>query len=501
MAPRARKSMGERIDTPEATKPTTASDPFTAAVATPTGGGAGAGTIPLALIDADPENLRADVGEVTELAQSIRELGILQPVLLRRTPDGRYAVVAGHRRRAGAEAAGLTEIPAVVQGDMSDTGRDLAMLVENLQREDLTALEEARGYERVLARKDVGGQSGLAKKIGRSQGHISKRLALLKLPADALARIDAGKLPVTDAAELVALAAWPDRIAHILTAVERDDYRSIKSEARRHLREVEEETRIAAELDKLRAAGVPEVGADVENNMGHGPWPVSWLGGITEEEHAGLPCHAWRYFRGRLSLLCTDPASHEDEDPEDGTEVDGSGGEAVVPERVLRQRREDAERQAAQAAREAERVRQAANAERRLAFAAELVAKSNDYAPGFSARMWLLSTFSEAQPTPALVAQVLGHEDPAGGADEDTTTAVDALFTARSARYAQRVLYAIALAAGDASTSGYLDSDESVAVARLYLDHLTGAGFALSEDDQTTLDAITDYEKERDANA
>jgi ParB/RepB/Spo0J family partition protein len=501
MAPRARKSMGDRIGTPEAPKPTTpASDPFTAAaVATPAGGGAGPATVPLALIDADPDNLRADVGDVTELAQSIQELGVLQPVLLRRTPDGRYALVAGHRRRAGAEAAGLAEIPAVVQDDMSDTVRDLAMLVENLQREDLTALEEARGYQRVLARKDVGGQSGLAKKIGRSQGHISKRLALLKLPADTLARIDAGKLAVTDAAELVALAAWPDRIAHILADVEREDYRTVKNEARRHLREIEEETRIAAQLDQLRTASVPEVGADVENNMGHGPCPVAWLD-ITEEEHAGLPCHAWRYFRGRLSLLCTDPASHKDED-EDGAEGDGGGGEAVVPEHVLRRRREEAERQAAQAARDAERARQAANAERRLAFAAELVAKSSDYAPGFTARMWLLSTYSESQPTPALVAQLLGQDSPADGTSEDTTTAVDALFTASSARYAQRVLYATALAAGDASTSGYLDSDEAVAVARLYLDHLAAAGFTLSDDDQTALAAITNYEQESDANA
>jgi hypothetical protein len=63
------------------------------------------------------------------------------------------------------------------------------------------------------------------------------------------------------------------------------------------------------------------------------------------------------------------------------------------------------------------------------------------------------------------------------------------------------VLYATALAAGDASASGYLDSDEAVVVARLYLDHLAGAGFTLSEDDQTALAAITNYEQERDANA
>ena len=227
--------MGERMAAgPE--QLVAAGDPFTTApqVAQATT------MVATALIEPDEQNMRTDLGDVSELAQSISELGVLQPLLVRSKPGGRYGLVAGHRRLAGAVQAGLAEVPVLVLGELDDTQRDLVMLVENLQREDLSPIEEARGYERVLARGVPGGQSGLARKIGRSQGHISKRLALLELPEEALVAVEAGKLSVADAARLVPLAAWPERIGAVLASVQRYPGMSVASEARRQLNEAEE---------------------------------------------------------------------------------------------------------------------------------------------------------------------------------------------------------------------------------------------------------------------
>lgn len=88
------------------------------------------------------------------------------------------------------------------------------MLVENLQRSDLTPIEEARGYRRLLGELHVpGGQRGLAKAVGKSQAHISKRLALLVLPDDVTDAVESGEITVGEAAELAKLGDHPDRVA------------------------------------------------------------------------------------------------------------------------------------------------------------------------------------------------------------------------------------------------------------------------------------------------
>jgi ParB/RepB/Spo0J family partition protein len=487
---RPRKSMGERIATATTEVGGPGEDPFTASAyeLTPTG----VLNVRIDLIDADEENLRGELGELAEMAQSIKEMGVLQPVLLRPTEGGRYVLVAGHRRRAAAILAGETELPAVIRDQVDDLTRDLTMLVENLQREDLTPLEEARGYQRVVSRKGSGGQSGLARRIGRSQGHISKRLALLKLPEPALAAIESGSLSLSDAAELVALCDEPGLVAEVLTNVKRDSWRTVKSEVQRHLAQIEQAALTAATVAELQAAGVPEIPAFVAHNAGSGPYPVAWMGRLSEEEHRSEPCHAWRVERGQVVVLCTEPDRHRQQVGREGDAADDGTDPRVGVEETpwqAEQRRKFEERQA-------EEARQEAIRQKRLAFAAELVAKSKDYAPGFAARIWLLSTESEDQPTLRLVAQLLGQDFPAQGGH---AAAVETLFQADSGRYAQRVIYATALAAGDQAVSGQLYSEEAERVARMYLDHLRASGYQLSEDEQAKADAL-EYEQESVAN-
>ncbi|HTW10556.1 MAG TPA: hypothetical protein VME46_23845, partial [Acidimicrobiales bacterium] len=352
---------------------------------------------------------------------------------------------------------------------------------------DLSPVEEARGYERVLARGVAGGQSGLARKIGRSQGHISKRLALLELPDDALVAIEAGKLSVADAARLVPLAAWPERVRAVLASVQRYPGTSVSSEARRQLNEAEEAARLAAQVEALRAGGVPEVPADTAFSGESGPCPLGWLG-ISEEDHAGQPCHAWRLSHRGLTLVCTSPAAHKStEEPEDGDQPVPAGAAAMEePPWRTEQRKRQAEQEAA-------RARKDAAGTRRLAFAAGLVRQAESCVPAFAARMWLLGAGSESLPRLSIVAQVLGHVGHVGvpsadqterpGDEEPPAAIVEAMFGSDSQRAAERVLYATALVVGESIATGWLDTDEDMAAAGLYLEHLRETGFGFSEDE------------------
>ncbi|MEE8330676.1 MAG: ParB/RepB/Spo0J family partition protein [Acidimicrobiia bacterium] len=113
------------------------------------------------------------------LAASIREVGVLQPVIVAETADG-YVLVAGERRWRAARMAGLTDIPAVVR-DAKETGTLSEALIENVQREDLTALEEAAGYQQLL--DDYGmTHEDIGSRVGKSRGAVTNALRLLTLP-------------------------------------------------------------------------------------------------------------------------------------------------------------------------------------------------------------------------------------------------------------------------------------------------------------------------------
>lgn len=130
------------------------------------------------------DNPRANLGDLTGLADSIKAVGILEPILVRPSPlvtkgAATYQIVAGHRRHAAARLAGLDLVPCIVR-TFTEQARIEAMVIENLQRSDLTPFDEARGLAQLVA---VGlTQRDIAERVGCSQSHVSKRLSLAVLP-------------------------------------------------------------------------------------------------------------------------------------------------------------------------------------------------------------------------------------------------------------------------------------------------------------------------------
>lgn len=158
--------------------------------------------IAIDLIDPSPVQPRSHFDErsLKELAMSIRENGIVQPVLVR--PNGsRFELVTGERRWRAAKAAGLERIPAVVREIANDKVLELA-LIENIQREDLNAIEEARAYKKLI--ETVGlTQESLAQRIGRDRSYITNHIRLLRLPEDLQQLVQEGKLSAGHARTLL----------------------------------------------------------------------------------------------------------------------------------------------------------------------------------------------------------------------------------------------------------------------------------------------------------
>jgi len=172
------------------------------------------GTAPIEMIRPNPRNPRRLFGEaeLTDLAQSIREHGIVQPVIVRRVPDepGAFELIAGERRWRAAQRAGFTEVPILVR-DVSDrTALELA-IIENVQRTDLNPLEEAAGYQQLIDEHSYT-QADLGQVIGKSRSHVANTLRLLRLPDDVKALLDEGALSAGHARTLIT-AADPSGLA------------------------------------------------------------------------------------------------------------------------------------------------------------------------------------------------------------------------------------------------------------------------------------------------
>jgi ParB family transcriptional regulator, chromosome partitioning protein len=144
--------------------------------------------------------------ELEALAQSIREKGVLQPLLVRPVADGdaAFELVAGERRWRAAQRIGLHEVPVIVRALVDSEALEIA-LVENIQREDLSPLEEAEAYSRLMA--EFGRtQASLAEAVGKSRSHVANTMRLLSLPAPVRQRLDEGELSAGHARALLAAA-------------------------------------------------------------------------------------------------------------------------------------------------------------------------------------------------------------------------------------------------------------------------------------------------------
>ncbi|PZU84213.1 MAG: chromosome partitioning protein ParB [Shinella sp.] len=166
-------------------------------------------TVPIEFVTRNPKNPRRyfDEAELQDLAGSIRQHGIVQPVVVRTRGTDRFEIIAGERRWRAAQLAGLVEIPVIVRDVDDRTALELA-IVENVQRADLNPLEEALGYEQLIAEHGYT-QNDLGEIIGKSRSHVANSLRLLKLPDPVRDMLADGSL---SAGHARALVSTPDPV-------------------------------------------------------------------------------------------------------------------------------------------------------------------------------------------------------------------------------------------------------------------------------------------------
>ena len=166
---------------------------------------AGEGSVAVKIADIEPNRDQPrkefDSEALSELADSIAQHGVLQPLLLRPMLSGGYRIVAGERRWRAARMAGLTEVPAVIR-EMTDSEEMLFALIENLQREDLTPLEEARGYRTLIEAQDFT-QEEVSQAVGKSRPSVTNALRLLNLPDDIQEMLEKGEITAGHARTLL----------------------------------------------------------------------------------------------------------------------------------------------------------------------------------------------------------------------------------------------------------------------------------------------------------
>jgi ParB/RepB/Spo0J family partition protein len=426
--------------------------------------------IPVDRIEVLPgHNARKQVGDVSELAASIEANGVLTALMVVELPseDGQpaYGLVAGERRLTAARQVGLGEVPCLVR-DLNERQRTVAMLVENLQRQDLDPLDEASGIRR-LADMDLS-QREIAIELGCSQSHVSKRLSLLGLPEDVRSAIgqpaDSGGITVNDALELTRLSERPDRLAQAFVE-RRQGFGGVAGRVRYELDELAREQARAEARAGLMSAGVKILKEE--------PWYHWWdrpekplLGcgsdhvaiKLTVEQHQAEPCHAAAIDReGKVTYVCRNPARHG-----------------------LVDARNEKERQERQQQRAQSKASAAAAARRRETIGAVLAAANTSQLP-FAARQVLEGwRVDECR----LACELLGIPAKPGRHSPSWTGALSE-YASRSMGAAIKALLALALAAGEQIvTSSWGGVGER---SRRHLELLVAAGYEPSAIDKKHL--------------
>lgn len=173
--------------------------------------------VPIEFVSRNPRNPRKAFNEeeLRDLAASIRQHGIVQPVVVRTLEGGRYEIIAGERRWRAAQLAGLSKIPVIVRDVDDRTALELA-IVENVQRSDLNPLEEALGYDQLIAEHGYT-QNDLGEIIGKSRSHVANSLRLLKLPEPVRDMLASGDLSAGHARALIPTSD-PAALARMIVA-------------------------------------------------------------------------------------------------------------------------------------------------------------------------------------------------------------------------------------------------------------------------------------------
>lgn len=177
-----------------------------------TSGSSSIGEIEIKHIEANPNQPRREFDEqaLQELADSIKELGIIQPITLRKTGDNKYQIIAGERRFRASQIAGRNSIPAYIIDADDENTMEMA-LIENIQREDLNAMEIALAYQQLVEQHHLS-QEQLSKRVGKGRATIANFLRLLKLPATIQMALKEKEIDMGHARALLALGSPAEQI-------------------------------------------------------------------------------------------------------------------------------------------------------------------------------------------------------------------------------------------------------------------------------------------------
>ncbi len=183
----------------------------------------GSQAVMLKITDIEPDKQQArkkfDDESLGELADSIAKHGVLQPLLVRPLTNGGYQLIAGERRWRASRMAGLTQVPVIIK-NLSDEEASVISLIENLQREDLDPVEEAKGYHRLITEYGLT-QEEAAAQVGKSRPAVTNSLRLLKLPDEVLALVSSGALSAGHAKALAGIEERKTLIALANTVAEK----------------------------------------------------------------------------------------------------------------------------------------------------------------------------------------------------------------------------------------------------------------------------------------
>jgi ParB family transcriptional regulator, chromosome partitioning protein len=276
--------------------------------------------VPVGEIVPSPDNPRRDLGDLSGLVASIEAVGIVEPLIVERCDDDephRFHLLAGERRWAAAQKAGVAEVPCIVRNAVIDRGRRIElMIIENLQREDLAPIDEARALKQLV---DLGlTQRVIAERVGCSQSHVSKRLELLVLPEKVQAKVGHG-ITVSDALELTKIADHPKAIEAAITDGKR--YGDVAQAVERIQKDIEADAKHKELTAAAKAKGWTVVKEQPygQRTYKHVEKPDRWgpgSGAIQLEvgKHRKEPCHGVVIRKSWSGIeqvdVCTDPSRH-----------------------------------------------------------------------------------------------------------------------------------------------------------------------------------------------
>lgn len=273
-------------------------------------------------------NVRRGVGDVRELAASIKAVGIIEPLVV----TTQNSVIAGSRRLAAARMAGLKQVPVVRRDADHPSEIQELMLVENLQRAELAPLEEAAALQLLV---DFGrDQRDIAKRIGRTQPWVQQRLSLLRLPAKAIDALDNGVITIEQARDLAKVAETPEIVDRVVDRIAGGEKTlSVGGAVTTEQRHLELEQELEARKATLEAAGTKVI---VETNLERtGGLRRLWDGDLAEHEECGAVVLRVGYNRVDEEPVCTDPDRHQDADDVRKPDVATARAEREAEKKIL----------------------------------------------------------------------------------------------------------------------------------------------------------------------